>query len=311
MEVDKVEAVQQKCSLDDAFAYCAAITNAHYENFPVASFFLPAEKRPYIQAIYAFSRLADDMADEANRPDDERLTALNAWEFQLQECYEGRAEHPVFIALYETVRKNSIPIESLKNLIAAFKQDVTQNRYETFEQLLDYCSRSANPVGRLMLMIFGYREEEVFKLSDKICTALQLANFWQDIAVDLRKDRLYLPADEMRSFGYSTIDWKKEICDDSFRKLLKFQVERTREMFYEGAPLVNLLDRDLELEIKLIWLGGMTILRQIEKVKYNVFRQRPVLSMPQKLLVLFKGFVYNDLVHYNKKKIKKPLWDLT
>jgi phytoene synthase len=311
MEVDTVKAIPEQYSLDDAFAHCAAITNTHYENFPVASFFLPAEKRPYIQAIYAFSRLADDMADESiSGSPEERLQALSAWENQLQECFEGRAQHPVFIALNETVKKNGIPIEPLKNLITAFKQDVTRNRYETFEQLLEYCTLSANPVGRLVLMVFGYKEEELFKLSDKICTALQLTNFWQDVAIDLRKDRLYLPTEEMRDFGYSTIDWKKETCDDSFRKLLKFQVDRTREMFYEGAPLVNFLDRDLELEIKLIWLGGMTILRQIEKVQYNVYRQRPVLSLPQKLSVLVKGFWYNDLTKY-KRKVKKPSWDLT
>jgi squalene synthase HpnC len=311
MEVDTVQSISGQYSLDEAFAHCAAITNTHYENFPVASIFLPAEKRPYIQAIYAFSRLADDMADEgAGVPEEQRLQALDAWEFQLQECFEGRYSHPVFVALHETVKKNGIPIEPLKNLIAAFRQDVTKNRYETFEQLLGYCANSANPVGRLVLMVFGYKSEELFVLSDKICTALQLANFWQDVAIDLRKDRLYLPTEDMRNFGYSTIDWKKETCDENFRKLLKFQIDRTREMFYGGASLPNLLDRDLELEIKLIWLGGMTILRQIEKIDYNVFRRRPVLSLPQKLLVLLKGFWYNDLTQY-KRKVKKPLWDLT
>ncbi|MFI5253709.1 MAG: squalene synthase HpnC [Bacteroidota bacterium] len=310
MTFETINSVQRTYTLDEAFAYCAEVTNTHYENFPVASFFLPAEKRPYMQSIYAFSRLADDMADEGPGSPEERLQALNGWEKQLQECYEGQTAHPVFVALNETVTKNGIPIELLKNLITAFKQDVTQNRYETFEQLLGYCACSANPVGRLVLMIFGYKDEEVYKFSDKICTALQLTNFWQDIAIDLRKDRLYIPAEDMHNSGYTTIDWRKETCDDSFRKLLKFQVDRTREIFYEGAPLINLLDRELELEIKLIWLGGMTILKQIEREQYDVFKHRPVLNLPQKFSVLAKGFWYNDLVHY-KRKAKKPVWDLT
>ena len=308
MEIGTIESVPKHYTVDDAFAYCAAITSAHYENFPVASFFLPSEKRPYVQAIYAFSRVADDMADEGDCTPDERLAALDVWEFQLQECYEGRMEHPVFIALHEAVNRLNIPIEPLRNLITAFKRDVTQNRYETFEDLLGYCTCSANPVGRLVLMIFGHKDEALFALSDKICTALQLTNFWQDIAIDLRKDRLYLPIEDMRKFGYLLESWKNKTCDESFRKMMKFQVERTREMFYEGAELPSLIGKDLEIELKLIWLGGMTILRQIEKVKYDVFARRPVLTLPQKLLVLLKGFVHNDLTKYKKRK---PLWDLT
>jgi len=308
MDVDTIQPITAKYTVDEAFAYCASVTNAHYENFPVASFFLPAEKRPYIQSIYAFSRLADDMADEDSLTETERLDALNLWEFQLQECYEGRAEHPVFIALHESIQKLNIPIEPLRNLITAFKRDVVQNRYQTFDELLGYCSCSANPVGRLVLLIFGYRDEELFLLSDKICTALQLTNFWQDIATDLRKDRLYIPMEDMQSFGYLLEDWKKENYDESFRKLLRFEINRTRELFYEGAALPIRVDRDLELELKLIWLGGMTILKQIEKVNYNVFEQHPVLNLPQKLTILLKGFWHNDLTRYKRKK---PQWDLT
>jgi squalene synthase HpnC len=295
-------------SLDEAFEYCAAITNAHYENFPVASFFLPEEKRPYIQAIYAFSRTADDLADEMSRTKEERLKLLNEWEEKLLLCYEGHAQHPIFIALCETVKRLSLPLDLLRDLLSAFKRDVTQNRYETFEDLLSYCKCSANPVGRLVLMIFGYREEELFTLSDHLCTALQLANFWQDVAVDLKNDRLYLPLEDVENFGYSIQSWKHGIVDDNFRNLMNYEVKRTRELFYAAAELPSLVERDLQLELKLIWFGGMTILKKLEKVHYDVFHHRPRLKTNDKLWVLAKGLFSNDLTHYGRRK--KP-WDLT
>ncbi len=299
---------QRKYSLDEAFSVCAAITNAHYENFPVASMFLPQEKRPYIQAIYAFSRIADDFADEQRRTSESRLHDLNDWETQLLQCYEGKAEHPVFIALAETVKRLNIPIEPLKDLLIAFKRDVTQNRYETFEDLLSYCQCSANPVGRLVLMIFGYRDEQLYKLSDNICTALQLANFWQDVAVDLEKDRLYLPLEDMKRFGYSEQDWERKIFNPQFKELLKFEVERTKEMFYQGSELPSIVDRDLQLELKLVWFGGMSIVRKIEKAGFDVFTKRPKLSTPNKVGILMCGLFINNLSQYKRKK--KP-WDLT
>ncbi len=301
----------QQYNLDEAFAYCAAVTQAHYENYPVASFFLPQEKRPYIQAIYAFSRIADDFADEKNISKDERLSKLNDWEEKLRQCYEGNADHPVFIALKDTVKKNDIPIEPLKDLLAAFKRDVIQNRYDTFEDLLSYCKCSANPVGRLVLMIFNYRDEKLFELSDCICTALQLTNFWQDVRVDREKDRLYIPIEDMRKCDYSLDCWRDGILNDGFRKLLRFEVERTREMFYKGAELPSLVAKDLQLELKLIWFGGMEILRMIEKNRCDVINSRLQLKAFNKFKIFLRGFIFNDLPNYKKKRKRKEPWDLT
>ncbi len=295
-------------SLDEAFKYCASVTNTHYENFPVASLFLPEEKRPYIQAVYAFSRLADDMADEGNLTEAERLTRLEAWEEQLRRCYEGFAEHPVFIALSETIQRLGIPIALLQDLLTAFKRDVTQHRYPTFEDLLAYCRCSANPVGRLVLMTFGYRDEQLFTLSDNICTALQLTNFWQDVGVDLKKDRLYIPLEDMQEAGYALEDWRRGIYDRHFKELLRFEVNRTRNLFFEGVALTTSVDRDLELELKLVWLGGMSILRKIERADYHVFQRRPSLNSLNKLMILIRGVFVKDLTRLGKKE---RIWDRT
>ena len=298
-------------NLDEAFSYCATVTQAHYENYPVASFFLPQEKRPYIQAIYAFSRIADDYADEQNISKDERLTKLNDWEEKLRQCYDGNADHPVFIALKDTVKKNDIPIEPLKDLLAAFKRDVVQNRYDTFDDLLSYCKCSANPVGRLVLMIFNYRDEKLFELSDCICTALQLTNFWQDVRVDREKDRLYIPIEDMRKYEYKLQDWNNGVINEGFRKLLRFEVERTREMFYKGAELPSLVAKDLQLELKLIWFGGMEILRMIDKNRCDVINSRPRLEAFSKFQIFLRGLIFNDLSNYKKKRKRKEPWDLT
>ena len=301
----------KKYSVDEAFAYCAEITEAHYENFPVASIFMPQEKRQYVQAIYAFSRIADDFADEFNLSKNERLNRLNDWEEKLKQCYEGNTDHPVFIALHETIKRLEIPIDPLRDLLTAFKRDVVQNRYETFDDLLSYCKCSANPVGRLVLMIFSYRDEKLFELSDHICTALQLANFWQDVKVDKEKDRLYIPIEDMINYRYTIDKWNDGITDDSFKKLMNFEVARTREMFYKGAELPALVARDLQLELKLVWFGGMGILKSIEKNKYNVLNIRPKLKTSDKLSILMRGLLLNDLPNYKKKRVKKEPWDLT
>lgn len=295
-------------SIDESFEYCASITSAHYENFPVASFFLPKEKRPYIQAIYAFSRIADDFADEFELSVEERLLKLNEWENKLYNCYLGNTEHPVFIALAETIKRLEIPINFFTDLLKAFKSDVVKNRYENFDDLLGYCKHSANPVGRLVLWIFGYRDEPMFKLSDNICTALQLTNFWQDVAIDKKKDRLYIPLDDMQMYGYSLDEWQSEIFNEKFVNLMKYQIERTRELFYKGAELPSLVDKDLQLELKLIWFGGMAILKKIEKNKCNVFEIRPRVGTLTKILILLRGLLFNDLTNYGKKR---KIWDLT
>jgi phytoene synthase len=292
---------------DEAFRICGEIAAKHYENFPVASLFLPEERRPYIQAIYAFSRMADDFADEPGMVGAERIARLRDWELMLEECYQGRAEHPVFVALGETVRKNRIPIGLLKDLLAAFTRDVRQNRYETYDELLDYCRCSANPIGRLVLMVFGHADERLFALSDRICTALQLTNFWQDIFVDLEKDRLYLPLEEMRRFGYTPGMWKNGETGPPFRELMAFQVERTKALFYDGAELPELVEKDLQVELKLVWLGGMSILDRISKRGVTPAR-RPSIGGPGKLIILLRALTIRRLGSYRRKK--KP-WDLT
>lgn len=298
-------------TVEEAFAYCAEITNAHYENFPVASLFLPKEKRPYIQSIYAFARTADDFADEQHRSAEERLRLLDDWKKQLRQCYEKElnmaSTHPIFIALRETVKKLNIPMEPLRDLLTAFKMDVTKNRFSTFDEVLYYCKHSANPVGRLVLMIFGYRDEHLYALSDHICNALQLTNFWQDITIDLNKNRIYIPQTDFQQFGYTEEELRNGIVDKRFRELMKFEIERTRQLFYEGAALPSLVDKDLRLELRLVWFGGMSVLRKIEKVGYDVFHRRPVLNAGNKIMILVRGLFIRDLSTYKRKQ----LWDLT
>jgi squalene synthase HpnC len=297
--------------LDAAFEHCARITSSHYENFPVASLFLPEEKRPYIQAVYAFSRAADDFADEGDIPAGTRLELLDDWERKLDRSYEGDADHPVFIALAETVRRNHIPKEFLSALLSAFRQDVVKHRYGTIAELLDYCSRSANPVGRIVLHIFGHREAELCLLSDRICTGLQLANFWQDLGADLARDRLYVPLSEFDRSSYTEEDWAARVADDRFRAMMKSLVVMTREMFREGARLPDLTERDIALELRLVWLGGMAILRGIERSGYDVYASRPALGALDKAGILFRGFFMKDLSHHGMKKKRKKPWDLT
>jgi len=296
---------------DAAFDHCARLATRHYENFPVASLFLPEEKRPYIQAVYAFSRSADDFADEGNLPAQERLDLLGEWERKLDRCYEGEADDPVFVALAETVERNRIPKAYLSALISAFRQDVLTRRYPSMEGLLDYCSRSANPVGRIVLHIFGHRDEERCLLSDRICTGLQLANFWQDVGVDLAKDRLYIPLDALARHGYTEDDWRRRLVDARFRSLLGEMVSATRVMFREGAALPALAERDIALELRLVWLGGMTILRAVERSGFDVYDRRPVLRSGDKAGILLRGFFMRDLARFGMPRMKKRPWDLT
>lgn len=298
--------ILNKKILDDAFLYCEKITREHYENFPVASLLIPYEKRPYIQCIYSFARIADDYADESNMPPEQRINLLNDWENKLKLCYQGKAEHPVFIALTETVSKLNVPIELFQNLITAFKMDVVKNRYKNFNELLDYCNYSANPVGRLVLLVFGYNDDRLFKLSDSICTALQLTNFYQDIKIDLLKNRVYLPEDEMLLNNYTYDELFKNVYNQNFINLMQLQVNRARSMFYDGVDLIGLVDKDLQLELKLVWLGGMSVLKKIKKYRYNVFDKNIRLNMINKVMIFLLGLFKNDLQSFQRKSI----WDL-
>jgi hydroxysqualene synthase len=269
-----------------AFSFCEQLAKSHYENFPVASFFIPKEKRPYIWSVYAFARVADDFADEGDAAPQKRLEQLGRWGEYLDECYESKASHPIFIALGETIRRFNIPKEPLANLLIAFRMDVTQNRFGTFNDLLYYCRHSANPVGQLVLHIFENASERNVSLSDNICTALQLTNFWQDVAVDLRKGRLYIPLEDCERFGYTEQDIESRVVDDRFRKLMAFEVDRTRELFAAGKPLLKEATPALHFELNVTWQGGMKILEKIERLHYDVLHRRPVLSMWDKLSIL-------------------------
>lgn len=262
-------------TLQEAYAYCVSQTK-HYENFPVGSCLLPKLLRPHVAAVYAFARAADDFADEAEY-EESRMARLKEWENALKSMGEG-ATHPVFMALHDTVKRFQIPVQLFEDLLKAFKMDVVVRRYYTFDQVLQYCRYSANPVGRIILHLMGYPAPKLMEYSDSICTALQLANFWQDVALDLEKDRIYLPADEITRFSYSEDALKTKCYNSAFRRLILFQVERTKQFFEQGRPLCGKIRGRFGLELRLTWLGGMEILKKIGRVQGNVFEHRPQLK---------------------------------
>lgn len=281
----------QQWSRSSAFDHCEKIALGHYENFPVGSILIPRPQRPHFYSIYAFARGADDFADEGDLSSKERLELLENWRSLLIECQEGSVNHPVFIALAETIKKYELPLQLFHDLIDAFTLDVKRSRHSTFTDLLDYSRCSANPVGRLILLLFGHRDEELHQMSDKICTALQLTNFWQDVLVDLAKDRIYIPQDEQRKFGYSEIDLRANLYCDSYIRMMTSLADRTEYMFLEGKPLCNAVKGRLSIELKAIWLGGTSLLTALRQEQFNVFAHRPTIKTPQKIKILLKTFL--------------------
>jgi phytoene synthase len=275
-------------TLDEAFAHCEARVKAHYENFPVG-LFVPREKRGYIHALYAFARAADDFADE-RMYEGMRQEKLDEWEARLHAAYRGEAEDPIFVALGETVRRLQVPKELLLDLLSAFRQDTVKSRYDTWEELLDYCRRSADPVGRLVLLVFGYGDPALLPLSDALCTGLQLANHWQDVAVDLAKDRVYIPRELTAHFGVGEWDLNAAHVTEGFRPLMAELVARTRALFARGRPLCDRVGRDLRFEMRLTWLGGTGILDRIEAVGGDVFRRRPRFGPLDKLGIAWRAW---------------------
>ena len=264
---------------DEAFAHCERTARAHYENFPVGSALVPRELRRHFYSIYAYSRAADDIADEGERPVEERIALLDDWERRLEGAYRGEADHPVFIALAATVRERSIPIEPLRDLLRAFRQDARNEGFASDADLLDYCGRSANPVGRLVLHLFGYHDEGRAELSDAICTALQLANFWQDISVDVPRGRINLPRETMERFGYSLRELHAGVFNEAFRAMMAWSVERAEELFGRGRPLIaSIPSLRLRAELGLVHLGGTRILGKIKAGGYDVITKRPSLG---------------------------------
>ena len=275
-------------SLEQSRAYCERLARSHYENFSVASWFLPARLRQHFFNVYAYCRISDDLGDEVGNPA-ASLLLLDQWQRELDACYAGSPRHPVFVALAETVRKFEIPQHEFSDLLVAFRQDQTITRYETFDDLLGYCRNSANPVGHLVLYLCGYRDAERRKLSDYTCTALQLANFWQDVSVDYEKGRIYLPLESLRRFGVSEEDLTANRNTSSFCEMMRFEVARAREWFERGLPLVGKVDKELAIDLELFTRGGQEILKAIEKQGYAVLGRRPSISKSRKLALVARA----------------------
>lgn len=272
-------------SLEQAREYCARLARTHYENFSVASWFLPSRLRQHFFNVYAYCRISDDLGDEVGDTK-ASLELLEQWHRELDACYEGSPKHPVFVALAETVRKFEIPRHEFSDLLTAFRQDQTITRFETFNDVLAYCRYSANPVGHLVLYLCGYRDAERQQLSDFTCTALQLANFWQDVSVDYQKGRIYLPLEDLRRFGVTEEDIAQKQNTPAFCDMMKFEVERARDWFRQGLPLVGKVDRELAVDLDLFSRGGLEILNAIEKQGCAVLGNRPAISKSRKLALV-------------------------
>lgn len=275
-------------SVEEARAYCERLAKTHYENFSVATWFLPARLRQHFYNVYAYCRISDDLGDEVGNAQ-QSLELLDQWERELDACYAGSPRHPVFVALRETIRECGIPRQEFADLLIAFRQDQTVTRFEMFNDVLGYCRYSANPVGHLVLYLGGYSDAERQQLSDCTCTALQLANFWQDVAVDYEKGRIYLPLEDLRRFGAAEEGIAQRRATPGFLALMKFEVERAREWFQRGLPLVKMVSRELALDIELFSRGGQEILNAIERQGFDVLRRRPVISKTRKLLLVARA----------------------
>ena len=251
----------------------------HYENFPVASLLLPAPLREPVAAIYRFARAADDFADEGDDPPELRLEKLNDFTSKLLRIQRGDVpDDPLFKKLSQVVKQHALPLDLFEDLLSAFRQDVQKKRYENYAEVLDYCRRSANPIGRLLLHLFKQTTESNLARSDAICSALQIINFWQDVKIDHAKDRIYLPQDEMRRFGVTEAHLREGRCDDAFRELMAFQCDRARRLMLEGASLRESLTGRIRLEIAVTIEGGLRILEKLAQAGYDMFRRRPVLK---------------------------------
>ena len=273
-----------------AFRYCTRLARKHPENFFIGSLFLPRAKRRHLAAVYAYARLADDIAD-GDLPLAEKLAGLDCWEQRLDDCVRAVATHPVFVALGETIRECELPVEPLRDLLTAFRYDAAFRPFATFDDLQGYCKSSANPVGRLVLALFGYRDEELWRLSDSICTALQLTNFWQDLGIDIGNGRLYLPLEDLERFGVSRGALESGGSPKQLPDLLRFEVERTRELFARGLPLADRVKPAVGREVRMFASGGLTILKRIEDGGYSPVEHRPHLTKRDKLRLLRLGLV--------------------
>jgi squalene synthase HpnC len=275
-------------SLEEAREYCGRLARSHYENFSVATWFLPKKLRQDFLNVYAYCRISDDLGDEVGDAT-AALALLDEWQAELDACYESSPRHPVFVALAETVRRFGIPKHEFSDLLIAFRQDQTVTRFETFDDVRGYCRYSANPVGHLVLYLCGYHDAERQQLSDYTCTALQLANFWQDVSVDYLKGRIYLPLEDLRRYSVSEQDLAQKRNTPAFCEMMRFEVKRAREWFEHGLPLVGKVDADLAVDLALFSRGGQEILNAIERQGFAVLGRRPVISRTRKLALVARA----------------------
>ena len=278
-------------NLKQAYAACQALAESHYENFPVASKLMPARLRPHVAAIYAFARTADDFADEPGRESDERLRLLDEWQ---QKLHRPPVDD-IFIALHDTIERFQLPVTLLEDLLSAFRQDVVTTRYQSWSALLDYCRRSANPVGRLVLRLSGYRDDALDRASDAVCTALQLTNFWQDLAIDWPRGRLYVPEEAWRAAGADPAMLDRRQMTAEWTVTMRACGERTRRLFDEGRPVCDGVDGRLRYELRATWLGGSRILDRLEAVNFNVFTSRPALGISDALVIASKTLLWRAI----------------
>ena len=274
--------------VSDAYAVCLDIARRHYENFPVASWLVPPALRPHIAAVYAFAREADDIADEPGRTADERLTLLN----RFSDALVSPPESPVFEALHDTRRRFDLPVELFEQLLSAFKQDVVKTRYGTWDEVFDYCRRSANPVGRIVLRLAGARSHDADAWSDAVCTALQLTNFWQDLAVDWGRGRLYVPQDVWARAGADPANLDRRELTAAWLEALEECATVTDHLFARGRPVCDVLPGRLRVELRATWLGGTRVLEKLRRVDFDVFRRRPTLTGADALVIALRALTW-------------------
>jgi phytoene synthase len=286
--------VPDAASLRAAYAECERLARAHYENFPVASWLLPPRMRPHVAALYAFARTADDFADEGQRPAEERLRLLDDWQHRLHACVgQDHPDDRVFLALGATIRDCDLPVSLFDDLLSAFRQDITTHRYATWGGVLDYCRRSANPVGRLVLRIAGRRDAQLDRSSDALCTALQLTNFWQDLERDWQVGRLYVPLEDVRAENAQFRDLDEGRLTDAWRRVMSTVAARTRELFEAGREVCDGVEGRLRHELRVTWLGGRQILDRLEQRGYDVFTARPTLGVADAPSLLWRTLAWN------------------
>ncbi len=280
-------------NLEKAYLKAQEFTKAHYENFPVISFILPKNLRKHIAVVYQFARQADDIADEGTEPPERKLAELEEYRNKFKDCLEKKYADEFWFALSNTISTKNLTPENFLNLIKAFECDVTKNRFENFSEILDYCSLSANPVGRIILELHHISSPDALKFSDYICTALQLTNFYQDISIDTKNNRIYIPIDELKSFELSEDDFLNLRYDSMFKNLIEYQVKRTQEIFDKGKPLLQKLPGRLRRQIKWTILGGEAILKKITRIDYRVNDFRPKLNKIDYIILGLKAIMWD------------------